>query len=61
MKHFTLFIFIASVILLIGNVIMFFYNLFNGASIWGHLLLSVIMLVTAYSSYKSYKKQSDNH
>ena len=63
MKRFALFICIGSIILLIISLIMAFYNwdqyqsLWNqDRSIWGNILLSIAMTITAYSTYISYKK-----
>ena len=57
MKYFTLFIFVASIILLITNLIMAYYNWSHAQPYWVHVLLSIAMLATAYSSYKTYKRK----
>lgn len=56
MKRFALFICIGSIILLIISLIMAFYNWNQDRSIWGNILLSIAMTITAYSTYISYKK-----
>ena len=57
MKYFTLFILVASIILLITNLFMAYYNWSHGQSFWVHILLSLAMLATAYSSFKHYKRR----
>ena len=56
MKRFTLFIGIASVILLLISLFLIYYNWSHGLSIWSHVLESIAMLAIAYSTYISYKK-----
>ena len=57
MKHFTLFILIASIILLVTNLFMAYYNWSHGLSYLTHIVLGIAMAVTAYSSYKHYKRK----
>ena len=56
MKRFTLFICIGSVILLIVNLFMVYYNWSHELSIWSYVLGSIAMLAIAYATYQSYKK-----
>jgi uncharacterized protein (DUF983 family) len=56
MKSFALTIMVISIILLISQLVMLYIAISNGTSFWVHLLLSIAMLFTAYSSYTTYKK-----
>ena len=56
MKHFTLFIFVGCVILLIISLFMVYYNWIHHLSIWSHVLESIAMLAIAYATYHTYKK-----
>ena len=57
MKYFTLFILIASIILLVTNLFMAYYNWSHGLSYWAQIVLGIAMAATAYSSYIFYKRK----
>ena len=57
MKKFAFFIFIGSIILMIVSLFMAYYNWSHGLSYWTHIVLGIAMAVTAYSSYKHYKRK----
>ena len=56
MKKFAFFIFIGSIILMIVSLFMAYYNWSHDRFFWSNVLLSIAMLITAYSTYMSYKK-----
>jgi hypothetical protein len=48
---------VLSILCLIGNLLLVFYNIANHIPYWKNLLAAILMLAIAYSSYKMYKRQ----
>ena len=57
MKYFTLITLVLSILCLIVNLLLVFYNIANHIPYWKNLLAAILMLAIAYSSYKMYKRQ----